>query len=131
MFSGAGWAVPKLDMKWHESERNVTTWSLNALKKRKAETFSLETGASVTIQEMKEKDIVDESKPAASFTLSEKVRTAISKLLKLMALLRSIYDLNIRNLVKEHGDNLEENLTKKCTLGPPVGMAWLCCWEKS
>lgn len=43
-----------------------------------------------------------ESNLAASSTLSKAVRTAMSKLIKKMTLLFSIYNVDFRNLVQEH-----------------------------
>lgn len=53
-------------------------------------------------QEMKKWNILNESEPAASSTLSAERSTAMSNLTKKMVLLCSIYDMGFRNLAKVH-----------------------------
>lgn len=65
---------------------------------------------------MKEKSIVDESESNASLTLSEEESTAISKLIKAIALSCFNYDVSFRSLVEEQKLTIEEDLTEKWTL---------------
>lgn len=51
---------------------------------------------------MKGGDIVDESEPEASLTLSREGRTTMSQLVKEMSLLCSIYEGNFISLAEEH-----------------------------
>lgn len=53
------------------------------------------------------------SELAASSTLSEKKRTTECKLVKEMALLCSIHDLDFRSMVEKHNFGLREDLSEK------------------
>lgn len=59
----------------------------STLKKRKKGASLLENGANIGVQEMKEENIVDESKTAASSTLSKKKRINLGTHVKFMTLL--------------------------------------------
>lgn len=62
---------------------------------------------------MKQEEIVNDSKPAASSTLSKEEGNAMSKLFEVMVSLRSIYDVNFRNLVEEYGHVVAKDLSEK------------------
>lgn len=64
-------------------------------------------------QEMVEEDFVDGSEPIASATLREEEKTVMIKLVKTMATLFSIYDIDYRNLKGEHGLVVGEDLSGK------------------
>lgn len=74
---------------------------------------SLETGAGGGAQEIVEEHTVHESEPAASSTPSEEERTVMSELFKPMALLCSVYDVEFKNLMNEHGLGVGEDLSRK------------------
>lgn len=111
-FSASGCAETKIGMKRRRIEQEGMMSAENTLKKRKKEKYPLGTGADVGAQEIKEKDILDESEPIASLTLSGKVKTAMIKRIKLMALVCSIYDVNFRNSVETHYLDVEEDLSE-------------------
>lgn len=110
-FSVAHRAESELSVKRRRSEQKSTMYTENTLKKRNMRAFPLETGADVGLQEMKEKDILDGSELAASSTLREEGRLVITKFIKAMALLYSIFNADFRNLVEEHELMVGEDLT--------------------
>lgn len=57
-----------------------------------------------------ETKLIDQSEPAASSSLSEEERSAVSRLVKMMALLCSVHDVDFRNLVKDHILDVGEHL---------------------
>lgn len=73
----------------------------STIKKRKMRSSPQGTKADAGVQEEKEEDIVDETEPSASSNLSEEEKTAMSRIVKAMDLLSSIYDVAFRNLMKE------------------------------
>lgn len=83
-------------------------------KKREMRKSPPETVAAARAQEMKEEHILNESKPAASLTMSAEKRTIMKKLVKESFPLFSTYNVNFRILAEEHrlgdGDNLGENM---------------------
>lgn len=94
LFCLAGFAESKLGMKRSRSEKNGMMFLRKRPKKKKAGKLFVETGADVCTQETKEKDIMDESQPAASSNVSEKQRTAMTRLIKVTAFFCSIYDVD-------------------------------------
>lgn len=89
-----GWADFELGVKWRWSEQNRTVYAKSTVKKWKMETSSLETGADSGLQGMMEEYIMDESSFAASSSLSEEERTAMSKLVKALALSCFIHNVD-------------------------------------
>lgn len=71
------------------------------MEKRKTGTSPLEIGADAGLQEMKKQDIVNTNEPAASPSLCEEQRTAMWKPEETMALLCSIFDVDLKNLKKQ------------------------------
>lgn len=63
---------------------------------------SLRTKASAGENYMKEENIVNESESATSLTRSEQGRTTMSKLVKGMAPLCSVYNVDLRSLAEKH-----------------------------
>lgn len=59
----------------------------------------LETGADASAHDIGKRYIVDKSEPVASSTLHEESKTVMSKLVKSIAPLCLIYDVEFRNLV--------------------------------
>lgn len=70
------------------------------LKKRKMTNYPLKIGAGAGADDMNEEGIVYEVEPPASWLLSKRWSTAMSKLVAEMAYLCSIYDADFRNMVK-------------------------------
>lgn len=62
---------------------------------------------------MDERDIVKESFPVASSTLSKERRTLMSKVVKETASLRSVSDMNFRNLTENHNFRMGGELSRK------------------
>lgn len=60
---------------------------------------------------MKEEDVADESEPVQSSTLIEKEKTAMSKVVKEIASLCSIYDVNFKNVTREHEFSVSSDLS--------------------
>lgn len=87
-----------------------------AREKRKAVKSPLKKGAGPDVRDMKEGDSVGESEPTASSTLSEEGSTAIRILVKAMAFLYSIHDVNFRYLAEEHELGVREHLSGKVNL---------------
>lgn len=84
--------------------------------KRKTVRCLLETGAGAAANDMKEKYIMYESKPAASTAFSKARRTATSKLFKKMTPSCSLYEAYFRNLVEAPEPGAGENLSKQMDL---------------
>lgn len=62
----------------------------------------LKREATAGIQEMQEEGFENESVPTASLTRNMKRKTALSKMVKQIALMNFIYDADIRNLKTPH-----------------------------
>lgn len=84
-------------MKHSRSVKKGSTCVQTSLKKKKMVNASLTTGVGTDDKYMQEEDIVTESKPAASPTLSEMRRSALRKLFKAMNLLWFMYDVHFRH----------------------------------
>lgn len=82
------------------------------MNKRKTGSAPLNTRAAANLQEMKEDDIKYYSESAAISTLSKEWGTAMSKLVKAMTPLCSIYDVAFKNFEKEPELGVGEDLTK-------------------
>lgn len=65
---------------------------------------------------MKDEGVVDVVEPVASSTLGHEVETEISKLIKRMAPVRSIYTDNFRHLVEGYELGTREHLSRKLNL---------------
>lgn len=59
LFSKTGWAEPKIGVMRRGYVQNAVMYVGIAAKKRKIKTSSLAVGADVSVQEMKEEDVVD------------------------------------------------------------------------
>lgn len=94
-------------MKRSRSVKRSTIYVQTTMKKRKTGKSLLVTGAGAGTPEMKEEHIVVESELAASSTLSEEEGTTMTKLIKSMAPLCSIYDVDFRTFAEEHELSLE------------------------
>lgn len=100
-------------MKQSRSEKNYTMFVQTTLKMRKEVNSPLQTQAGAVVYDMKEKGIVDRSKPTASSTLQEERSTAMGKLVKSMSLFCSIYDVEFQSLVGDHEPFLKKDLSGK------------------
>lgn len=89
-------------MKWLRSEKKGPIIVQITLKKRKSRKSSPKAEADAGSRKFKEEDTMDESKQTACSTLSKEKKTKVSKAVKEMALLCSIYDVNFRYFAKEH-----------------------------
>lgn len=98
-------------MKRSRSEKKSTVYVSKKLKNRKTGKSSLEMGACEGVHDIKEENIADESEPAASSTLTEEWKTAMSKLVRAMAILCFIYEVDFNNLMKEHEHCLGDYLS--------------------
>lgn len=74
----------------------------SVLKKRKTKKALLETAASESGYDMKEKTTVLEIDPTVSSRLSRKAETAIDRLIKRIAPVGSNYNVSFRTLAEEH-----------------------------
>lgn len=74
-------------------------YAQTTLKERKAGKSSVEKETDSGAQLIKEEDIVIESDPAASSTHSDERGTAMSKHVKAVGLLSSVYRVDFRNFV--------------------------------
>lgn len=83
-----------MHMKQSRSEKEGKKYVEIKLKKRRTEKFCLEAKVGAGPHDLKEVDIVNESEPAAYSTLTEEMRTAMRKLIKEMARLCSVYNIN-------------------------------------
>lgn len=99
LFSASGWTKPQLSVKRHLSVQNGMMNVENALKTGKTRRSLLGTGANTGVCEMKEDNIVNDSELAASLTLSEESKFAVSHFFKTMTPLYPIYNENFRILV--------------------------------
>lgn len=102
LLSTAGWAEPNLGMKPSRSEWKGTVYVQTMPKRRKSRRSPLEIEGGGAAHEMTEEDMVGENGTTASLTKSEKVRTAMSKLVKSIAPLWSADDVYFRNVKKKH-----------------------------
>lgn len=100
-------------MKRFRSQKKVVMHSQKTLKKRKMVKSPLETEASTSGHEVKEEDIVDECKPAASATLREEKRTTMIKIVNALDPLCSIYEVNFKHLAEENKLGVKEGLRWK------------------
>lgn len=85
-------------MRRSRSEKKGMMYVHRKLKKRRTGKFPEEKGPGRVAQGMKEQDIVNESEATNSSAPSEGGRTEKSKLVKPMALLCSIQDIDFRDL---------------------------------
>lgn len=116
LFYATGCAEPKLFIKRPTSVKNGTMHLYTMLKKRKTKNTPPKAGASAISTGIKEKDVTDELKTAASSTLSKQRNTAMRKPIKEMASLCSIYDANLKFVVEKHELGEREDLGWKANL---------------
>lgn len=83
-------------------EKEGTILLQTTVMKKKMARFLLETEAGAEYDDKRELDVVDEIAPAPVSTLRKKRRTVMSKAVKDMDPLCSIYHVNYRSLVEEH-----------------------------
>lgn len=102
-----------LGMKRQRSEKKGKVYSQTMLKKRKTGKYSVQEGAGTGAQEMKERDVVGERDPVASYSLSKDGSTSMRKLVKAMARLSSIHDVVLRSLAEEYDLGAREHLRGK------------------
>lgn len=74
----------------------------NGVGKQTNDKDPLEPGASASAQNMKKKDMVNLVERAACSGISNEWKTAMSKPIKEMTPVSSIYDIDFRNLAQEH-----------------------------
>lgn len=117
-----GWAEHKRNMKRFTSEKNGVMYVPKILKNRTTVKFSLGTGVGADTHDMTEEQSVDYSEPATSLTLSKNGRTAIRKLVKKMAPIYLIYNVDYRKLLQEHESGVGKDLTENvdCVLTDPT-----------
>lgn len=99
-------------MKRFRSAKNAMYFQ-TTLKRRKLAKPSIETGTSADTHDMEGEDSEHEIEPAAFSTLSEEISAAMSKLVKKIADLCSIYDGNLKTLVERHELDVGKDLSKK------------------
>lgn len=94
----------------------------NDTEEKKTREISLERETRTGPNKKEEEYIVDKSAPAVSSALPKKRRTVMSRLVKEMAPLCSIYDVDSTNLVEEHELGLGDGLSVKLdvVLGDPL-----------
>lgn len=100
LFSTAGQAEPERGMQRSRFERKDRMYVQRTLMNWEEGTYPPRIGVDAGENELKEEDFVDEIMPAVTSTLGEEKWTEMSKLVKMMDLLCSIYDMDFKRFGK-------------------------------
>lgn len=94
----------------------------------------LDTGASTGSDDNQKEDIMDEIEFATFSTMSEEQRTRKRRLVKEIALLCFIYEMDFRNLAEEKNLGVGEDLSVRWNLFRPIlyttykWITWMIMW---